>query len=116
MPLNIVFLRPQNWSQLKPYYYSTIAAVKGKWRKRAQTQVRKRARKSAKQRKRVQKSALTRFGNSQGFQVFLAKRSDNSRQIPIISSNLLQNPTISALAPFRAPQNWVTHRAVESKI
>ena len=29
MPLKIVFLRPQNWSQLKPYYYSTITAVKG---------------------------------------------------------------------------------------
>ena len=29
MPLNIVFLKPQNWSRLKPYYYSTITAVKG---------------------------------------------------------------------------------------
>ena len=28
MPLNIVFLRPQNWSRLKPYCYSTITAVK----------------------------------------------------------------------------------------
>ena len=28
MPLRIVFLRPQNWSQLKPYYESTITAVK----------------------------------------------------------------------------------------
>ena len=28
MPLNIVFLRPQNWSRLKPYYYSTTTAVK----------------------------------------------------------------------------------------
>ena len=29
MPLNVVFLRPQNWSRLKPYYSSTITAVKG---------------------------------------------------------------------------------------
>ena len=28
MPLNTVFLRPQNWSRLKPYYSSTITAVK----------------------------------------------------------------------------------------
>ena len=28
MPLKIVFLRPQNWSRLKPYYSSTITAVK----------------------------------------------------------------------------------------
>ena len=28
MPLNIVFVRPQKWSRLKPYYYSTITAVK----------------------------------------------------------------------------------------
>ena len=30
MPLNIVLLRPQNWSRLKPYYKSTITAVKEK--------------------------------------------------------------------------------------
>ena len=29
MPLNVVFLRPQNWSRLKPYYESTITAIKG---------------------------------------------------------------------------------------
>ena len=29
MPLDIVFRRPQNWSRLKPYYESTITAVKG---------------------------------------------------------------------------------------
>ena len=28
MPLNIVLLRPQNWSRLKPYYESTITSVK----------------------------------------------------------------------------------------
>ena len=28
MPLKIVFSRPQNWSRLKPYYSSTITAVK----------------------------------------------------------------------------------------
>ena len=28
MPLKILFLRPQNWSRLKPYYQSTITAVK----------------------------------------------------------------------------------------
>ena len=28
MFLKIVFLRPQNWSRLRPYYKSTIAAVK----------------------------------------------------------------------------------------
>ena len=28
MPLNIVFLRAQNWSRLKPYYQNTITAVK----------------------------------------------------------------------------------------
>ena len=27
MPLNIVFLRPQIWSRLKPYYESTITSV-----------------------------------------------------------------------------------------
>ena len=30
MPLNVVFLRPQNWSRLKPYYQSTTTAVKVK--------------------------------------------------------------------------------------
>ena len=29
MPLKIAFLRPPNWSRLKPYYQSTITAVKG---------------------------------------------------------------------------------------
>ena len=33
MPLNIVFLRPQTWSWLKPYYWSTITAVKANQRK-----------------------------------------------------------------------------------
>ena len=28
MPLKIVFWRPQNWSRLKPYYYSTSTAIK----------------------------------------------------------------------------------------
>ena len=28
MPLKIVFLRPQNWSRLKPYYSSTMTTVK----------------------------------------------------------------------------------------
>ena len=28
MHLNIVFLRPKNWSRLKPYYSSTIATIK----------------------------------------------------------------------------------------
>ena len=28
MPFKIVFLRPPNWSQLKPFCYSTIAAIK----------------------------------------------------------------------------------------
>ena len=34
MPLEIVFLRPQNWSRLKPNHSSTITAVKVKFRKR----------------------------------------------------------------------------------
>ena len=28
MPLKLVFSKPQNWSRLKPFYSSTIIAVK----------------------------------------------------------------------------------------
>ena len=38
MPLKIVFSRPQNWSPLKPYFSSTITAVKEKVSRRLRPQ------------------------------------------------------------------------------